>query len=89
MPTIAEAGVPGYEFTTWHAIVAPKATPPAVIHLLSEKLRGVLKTPEEAQRFGERGLSVIASTPDELTVHLKKEAQKYGKVIKERGLRAV
>jgi tripartite-type tricarboxylate transporter receptor subunit TctC len=88
MPTIAEAGVPGYEFTTWHAIVAPKATPPAVIHLLSEKLRAVLKTPEEAQRFGERGLSVIASTPDELTVHLEKEAQKYGKVIKERGMRA-
>ena len=88
MPTIAEAGVPGYEFTTWHALVAPKATPPAVVALLNEKIRAVLRTPEETQRFADRALEVIASTPEELSAHLKSEAQKYGKVIKERGMKA-
>jgi tripartite-type tricarboxylate transporter receptor subunit TctC len=87
VPRIADT-VPGYEFTTWHAIVAPKATPHAVIALLSEKLRAMLRTPEETQRFADRGLDVIASTPEELTAHLKSEAQKYGKVIKERGMKA-
>jgi tripartite-type tricarboxylate transporter receptor subunit TctC len=88
VPTIAEAGVPGYEFTTWHALVAPKATPPAVIALLNEKIRATLRTPEQMQRFTDRALEVIASTPDELSAHLKSEAQKYGKVIRERGMKA-
>jgi tripartite-type tricarboxylate transporter receptor subunit TctC len=88
VPTIAEAGVPGYEFTTWHALVAPKATPPAVIALLNDRIRTLLRTPEQKERFAERALEVIASTPEELTAHLKSEAQKYGKVIKERGMKA-
>ena len=88
VPTIAEAGVPGYEFTTWHALVAPKATPSAVVALLNEKIRATLRTPEETQRFADRALEVIASTPEELSAHLKSEAQKYGKVIKERGMKA-
>jgi tripartite-type tricarboxylate transporter receptor subunit TctC len=88
VPTIAEAGVPGYEFITWHAVVAPKATPPAVIALLNEKIRTTLRTPEQMQRFTDRALDVIASTPDELSAHLKSEAQKYGKVIRERGMKA-
>ena len=88
VPTIAEAGVPGYEFTTWHALVAPRATPPAVIAVLNDRIRTLLRTPEQKARFAERALEVIASTPEELSAHLKSEAQKYGKVIKERGMKA-
>ena len=88
VPTIAEAGLPGYEFTTWHALVAPKGTPPAVIALLNEKIRATLRTPEQTQRFADRALEVIASTPEELGAHLKSEAQKYAKVIRERGMKA-
>jgi tripartite-type tricarboxylate transporter receptor subunit TctC len=88
IPTLVEAGLPGYDFTTWHAFVAPKNTPPAVIATLSEKVRTTLRTPEETQRFADRGLDMVASTPDELATHLKNEAQKWGRVIRERGMKA-
>ncbi|MGZ8198292.1 MAG: Bug family tripartite tricarboxylate transporter substrate binding protein [Burkholderiales bacterium] len=88
IPTIAEAGVPGYEFTTWHALLAPKGTPAAVVTTLSEKVRATLRTPEETQRFADRGLDVVASTPDELAAHMRSEVQKWSRVIKERGMRA-
>ena len=88
VPTIAEAGLPGYEFSTWNALLAPRATPAAVLGILSERLRAALRTPEATQRFADRGLDMIASTPDELADHLKKEVQKWGRVIKERGMRA-
>jgi len=88
VPTIAEAGLPGYEFTTWHALLAPKATPPAIVATLSEKVRAAMRSPEMAQRFTDRGLDVIGSTSDELARHLRSEVQKWGRVIKERGMRA-
>jgi tripartite-type tricarboxylate transporter receptor subunit TctC len=88
LPTIAEAGVPGYEFTTWHALLAPKGLPPAVLDVLSEKLRGTLRTPEQARRFADRGLDLVASTPEELGRHLRSEIKRWGPVMKERGMRA-
>jgi tripartite-type tricarboxylate transporter receptor subunit TctC len=47
-----------------------------------------MTVPEQKQRYGERGLDVIASTPEEFSAHLKKESEKWGRVIKERGMRA-
>ena len=88
VPTIAEAGLPGYEFTTWHAFLAPRATPSAVVSTLSEKVRATLRSPETAQRFADRGFDVIGSTSDQLAAHLRSEVQKWGRVIKERGMRA-
>ena len=88
IPTLAESGLPGYEFTTWHVFVAPAATPRAVINQINDKVRANLATPEAVQRWRERGLEVIASTPDEAAAHLKKEVQKWRVVFKERGMRA-
>ena len=88
VPTIAESGLPGYEFLTWHALVAPDGTPPAVIRKLSDVVRTTLRAPDTAQKFTTRGLDVIASTPEELAAHLKREVDKMGRVIKERGMRA-
>lgn len=88
IPTIAEAGLPGYEFVTWHGMLAPKATPRPIVALLSERIRKTMTAPDQAPRYQERGLDVIASTPDEFAVHLKNELQKWGRVIKERGMRA-
>ena len=87
VPPIADT-IPGYEFTTWHALLAPRATPPAVLSVLSEKVRATLRTPEEIQRFADRGLDLIASTPDELAAHLRREVQKWGPMIRERGMKA-
>jgi tripartite-type tricarboxylate transporter receptor subunit TctC len=88
IPTMVEAGVPGYEFTTWHALLGPKGLSATVLETLSEKVRATLRTPEETQRFSDRGLDVIAGTPDELAAHLKSETGKWGRVMKERGMRA-
>ncbi len=87
VPTIAEAGIPGYEFVTWNAILAPKNTPRAIVTLLNERIGKAMQAPDLQQRFRELGFDVIASTPEELGAHLKKEAAKWSKVIKERGMK--
>ena len=88
IPTMAEAGLPGYEFTTWQILAAPKATPAAVISTLNEKVRAALKTPEAVKRWQDRGLDVIASTPEEMTAHLNAEIRKWRAVFKEQGIKA-
>jgi tripartite-type tricarboxylate transporter receptor subunit TctC len=87
VPPIADT-LPGYEFTTWHVIVAPKATPRAIVALLNEKIAQVMRTPDFARAYEQRGFDIIASTPDECGAFLKSELAKWGKVIKERGMRA-
>ncbi len=87
VPPIADT-LPGYEFTTWHVIVAPKATPRAVVTLLNQKITQVMRDPDFARAYEQRGFDIIASTPDECAAFLKKELAKWGKVIKERGMRA-
>ena len=87
VPTVAEAGLPGYEFVTWHGLLAPKGTPEAIISLLNAKLKAVLRSPELSARFEQMGFDVIASSPGEFADHLKRENEKWAKVIKERNIR--
>lgn len=88
LPTAVEAGLPGYEFVTWHGILAPKATPRPIVLLLNEQIKKVLTAPGQASLWQERGLDVIASTPEEFAAHLEAEQKKWGRVIKERGIRS-
>jgi tripartite-type tricarboxylate transporter receptor subunit TctC len=88
VPTIAEAGIPGYEFNAWHVMLAPKGTPNAVVTLLNDRIKRILRAPDQSRQYEERGLDVIASSPEECTAYLKNEMNKWGKVIKERGMRA-
>jgi len=88
LPTVAEAGVPGYEFDTWFVIAAPKGTPRTIVDTLNSHIRKVLATPEQMKFYEDRGLTVIASTPEEAAAHLVREQQKWQRVIKERGIKA-
>jgi tripartite-type tricarboxylate transporter receptor subunit TctC len=88
VPTIAEAGIPGYEFNAWHVMLAPKGTPNAVVTLLNDRIKRILRAPDQSRQYEERGLDVIASSPEESAAYLKNEINKWGKVIKERGMRA-
>jgi len=88
VPTIAEAGVPGYEFSTWHGMLAPKGTPAAIVSLLNARLKETLTVPDLAHFFGQMGFEIVASTPEEFAAHLRRESEKWGKVIKERRIRA-
>jgi tripartite-type tricarboxylate transporter receptor subunit TctC len=86
VPAIGET-LPGYEFTTWQGLLAPKNTPRAIVISLSERIKKSLASPDHIKRFNDSGLDIIASTPDEFAAHLKKEIEKWGKVIKERGMK--
>ena len=88
VPTISEAGIPGYEFDAWHIMLAPKGTPKAVVTLLNDRIKRVLRAPDQARQYEERGLDVIAGSPEESAAYLKSEMNKWGNVIKERGMRA-
>ncbi|OAI52796.1 hypothetical protein AYO46_04405 [Betaproteobacteria bacterium SCGC AG-212-J23] len=88
LPTVAEAGVPGYEFDTWFVVVAPKGTPRPIVDTLNAHIRKGLTTPEQVKFYEDRGLTVIASTPEEAATYLESEQKKWGRVIKERGIKA-
>jgi tripartite-type tricarboxylate transporter receptor subunit TctC len=88
VPTIAEAGLPGYEFVTWHGVLAPKATPAAVVWLLNARIKETLTAPEQARFFEQMGFEIVASTPEEFAAQLRRESEKWGKVIRERHVRA-
>jgi len=88
VPTIAEAGLPGYEFAAWHILLAPKATPPAVVALLNDNVKRILLAAGAPKQYEDRGLDVVASSAEEAATHLKNEMAKWGKVIRERGMRA-
>jgi tripartite-type tricarboxylate transporter receptor subunit TctC len=88
IPTIAEAGVPGYEFTPWFVVVAPAGTPAAVVTQLNEYVTKAMRSPDLADRFAREGVEVIASTPAELAKHIRSEQDKWARVIRERGMRA-
>ena len=88
MPTIAESGLPGYEFVTWHGLLAPKAMSPALAARIGERVRRVMAAPEFVKVFQQNGLDIIASSPEEFGAYLKTESAKWGKVIRERNMRA-
>lgn len=87
VPTIAEAGLPGYEFVTWHGVLAPKGTPAAIVSLLNRKIKETLTAPDLASFFEQMGFEIVASSPEEFAAHLRRESEKWGKVIKERHIR--
>ena len=88
VPTIAEAGLPGFEFQAWHGLLAPKGTPPKLVAFLNEKLRSAMSSPDQVKRFQERGMDVVTNSPEEFTAYLKDEVKKWGRVIRERNMKA-
>lgn len=88
VPTIAEQGVPGYELTTWHGILAPVNTPPAIVNQLNAAMVKAMRSPDLAERFTKEGVDVIASSPDQFVRHIRAEQEKWGRLIRERGMKA-
>jgi tripartite-type tricarboxylate transporter receptor subunit TctC len=88
IPTIAESGLPGYEFTSWYGVLAPRATPPDRIVALNGHFRNALHAPDMAERFANEGVEIVASTPEEFGKHLRAELAKWAAVVKDSGLKA-
>ncbi|HYH41028.1 MAG TPA: tripartite tricarboxylate transporter substrate-binding protein, partial [Burkholderiales bacterium] len=87
LPTISEAGVPGFENSTWNALAVPAGTPRPVIATLNREIAAILKTPEVRQAMHRDGAIVTGGTPEELTALLRAEFTKFGKLIKQAGIK--
>jgi tripartite-type tricarboxylate transporter receptor subunit TctC len=83
LPTIAEAGVPGFDVSTWFAFFVPAKTPPAIIKKINETAAAALGHPMVKERLEQLGATLVGSTPQELAVFLKSEMDKWGPVIRE------
>jgi tripartite-type tricarboxylate transporter receptor subunit TctC len=88
IPTVAESGYPTYETTSWHGIVVPVKTPPAVIVRLYTELAKVARQPDLRDVLGAQGSEVIGSTPEEFTAKIKSESAKWAQVIKTANIKA-
>lgn len=86
VPTIAEAGVPGYEVLGYFGIFAPAGTPAAVIDRLNRELAAVVNMPEVKQRFADQSLTPATQTPAEFSAALNGEMKKWAKVVKDTGI---
>jgi tripartite-type tricarboxylate transporter receptor subunit TctC len=86
VPTMDEAGVPGYETNTWNALFAPAGTPPEVIATLNAAAAAAVTDPEVQQRLAEAGAVVVGSTPEELAAHVESEVTRWAPVIEAAGV---
>ncbi len=87
VPTIHEAGVPGFEVIGWNGILAPANTPKPIIDRLHAEIVKVLRTPDVVERFTQNGADIIANTPAEFAAIVKADVAKWAKVIQSAGIR--
>jgi tripartite-type tricarboxylate transporter receptor subunit TctC len=85
VPTIAESGFPGFEATTWHALVAPAGTPKDVIAALHQATAATVNDPAVRKSLTDLGVDVVGGTPEELRAYLKSEIPKWAAVVKASG----
>lgn len=82
VPTVSEAGVPGYESITWFGLLAPAKTPPAIVARLHRDLVKVVRAPDLKAQFEIQGYDAVGGSPAEFAAFIRAESEKYAKVIK-------
>lgn len=87
VPTVAESGVPGYDFTNWFGFVAPAQTPKEVITQLHQDIASVLSQPALREQLEKMGTEVIASTPEQFSAQIRSDTDKWAKIVKERNIK--
>jgi tripartite-type tricarboxylate transporter receptor subunit TctC len=87
IPTIAEAGVPGYEATQWFGILAPAGTPRAIVDRWHRETVRALKDPEVRDRLVADGADPVGSSPEEFAAYIRSESVKWAKVVKDVGIK--
>jgi tripartite-type tricarboxylate transporter receptor subunit TctC len=87
VPTVAEAGVPGYDMVLWFGVLAPAGTPAAAVKTIHREIANIVKQPDVRSRLAAQGADPVASTPGEFDAFIKAEIAKWAKVVKESGLK--
>lgn len=88
VPTVAEAGVPGYEVSQWYGLLAPAGTPSAIIERLNSEVGKALKHPETRSRLQTEGAEPVGSSPQEFGAFFKTEIAKWTQILQKAGIRA-
>ncbi len=88
LPTLNEAGVKGYELASWFGIFAPAGTPRAIVERLNAAINAATQRPEIRERLLGQGAEPLSGTPEELAAYLRRELDKYGRIIREAGVKA-
>jgi tripartite-type tricarboxylate transporter receptor subunit TctC len=88
MPTVAEAGVPGYEVVVWFGLVAPAGTPREIVQKLNAEVLKILAMPDVRERFLAQGVEPMGSTPEQFGDHIRSQMAKWGKVVRDSGVKA-
>jgi len=88
LPTIAEAGLPGYSVTAWFGVLAPAATPAEIVTRISTEIQKGFKTPQMRERFSAMGADPVGGSPEQFAAFLKSEKAKWAKLVKAAGIHA-
>ena len=86
VPSIAEAGFPGYNAVGWNGLFVPAATPKDIVARLNTEVNAVLKAPDVRERIVQQGAEVIGGSPDAFAAFIRAETDKWAKVIRERNI---
>ncbi len=82
VPTVSEAGVPGYEATIWLGVVAPKGTPPAIVNRLNAEITKIVNRPEVRSDWGKQGAAAMTMTPDAFGKYIAEDIVKWERIVK-------
>jgi tripartite-type tricarboxylate transporter receptor subunit TctC len=88
LPTMIEAGVPGYAAVNWFGTTVPARTPPAIVSKLSQEIARILRLPDVGERLLSQGMEPVSSKPEEFSTYIKSEMTKWAKVVKASGAKA-
>jgi tripartite-type tricarboxylate transporter receptor subunit TctC len=88
LPTVDEAGVPGYDVSVWFGVLTVAGTPPEIVKRLNTEMVKILTSPEVKERISRSGVDVVAGTPEHFSGFLKAEVARWAKVINEAGIKA-
>jgi len=88
VPTIAEAGLPGYEFTSWFMLLAPAGTPRDIVLKINQAVTDTMKSPELVERFAKEGTEIVSGSPEQAGIFLNAELTQWARIIKERGIKS-
>jgi tripartite-type tricarboxylate transporter receptor subunit TctC len=86
LPTMVEAGIKGYESSTWYGLVAPAATPAEIVNRLNAEVVAGLKSPDLHERLTREGADPVGNSPAEFAKYMQSEIDKWRKVIKAAGI---
>jgi tripartite-type tricarboxylate transporter receptor subunit TctC len=87
VPTLSEAGVPGYEAVIWLGLIAPKDTPPAIVNRLNTEITKIVSRPETKSEWAKQGATTMTMTPDEFRRFLDEDIVKWARIVKISGAR--